>query len=189
RAQGLIHRHKKISGAKNSFLRAESLVNGFTEGNTDVFDGVVLVHIEIALGDDRQIECPVTRNEIKHVVEKPNAGGDLGLAAAIECKAKPDIGFSSSAMDGGGAGHASFFQVSFTSRRSVFISVNVPIVIRTKPGPMSFERSRSRMPLRSSLAKSAGPVRPKLARRKFPALGKVETPSLCNATANDSRVR
>src|SRR5271168_2428754 len=69
------------------------------------------------------------------------------------------------------------------------ISDFVPMLMRAKPGPISLERSRTKMPVRVSLAKSAGPCGPKSARRKFPALGYVVTPSFDNCAANSFRVR
>ena len=174
--EGFVHGHQEISGAEDSFFRAQRFLYGLAERDADVFDGVVLVDVEVALGGDGEIERTVTRNEIEHVIEETDAGGDFGLAAAIDQEAEADVGFLRFAMDGGRATHTSFFQMRRISRRRVFISAGVPMVMRTKPGPMSFERSRRRMPLRSSLAKRVGPVGPKLARRKFPPLGKVRTP-------------
>src|SRR5439155_20669338 len=152
--------------------RAERFLHSFAEGDADVFDRVVLIDVEIALGGDGEIECTVTSDEIEHVIEKADACGDFGFTAAVECEAEADVGLGSLAMDGGGATHASFFQFRRIPWRRVFISAGVPMVMRTKPGPISFERSRRRMPLRSSFAKSAGPAGPKLARRKLPPLGK-----------------
>src|SRR5258708_6841088 len=50
-------------------------------------------------------------DEIKHVIEEANAGGDFGFAAAVEREAEANVGFGGDAVDGGGAAHAPFFQV------------------------------------------------------------------------------
>src|ERR1700751_3577309 len=150
---------------------------------------MVLVDVEVALCGASEFKGAVTGDDIEHAIEEADAGGDFGFAAAVQRQAEADVGLSGFAMDRGGAAHASFFQVRRISPRSVFISAGVPMVMRTKPGPMSRDRSRRRMPLPSSFANRAGPSEPKLARRKFPALGKVMAPSLCRAVAKDCRVR
>ncbi len=50
-----------------------SAVDGFAEGDANVFDGMVLVHIEIAARADLQIEAPMARNLLEHVIEEANA--------------------------------------------------------------------------------------------------------------------
>ncbi len=78
----------------------------FAERDADIFNGVVLVDVQIAFCGDVEIESAVPRDEIQHVIEEADAGGNLGFAAAIEIEAKSDIGFAGGAMDGGGAAHA-----------------------------------------------------------------------------------
>jgi hypothetical protein len=95
-----VHGHQKISGAKNAALRTESFENGFTEGDANVFDGVVLIDVEIAARLDAKIEGAVTRDEIEHVVEKANAREDFGFATAFEIDGETDVGLVGFAMDG-----------------------------------------------------------------------------------------
>src|SRR5439155_11250468 len=85
--ESFVHRHQEISGAKNSFFRAERFLHSFAEGDADVFDRVVLIDVEIALGADGEIECTVTSDEIEHVMEKTDACGDFGFTAAVDCEA------------------------------------------------------------------------------------------------------
>ena len=48
------------------------------EGDADVFDRVMLIDVQIALGLDRQIERRVLGQQREHVVEEADAGGDRG---------------------------------------------------------------------------------------------------------------
>src|ERR1700745_292436 len=145
---------------------------------------MVLVDVEVALCGDSEFKGAVTCDDIEHVIEEADAGGDFGFAAAVQRQAEAEGGLGGFA-EGRGGGPASFFQERRISPRSVFISARVPMVMRTNPGPMSPDRSRRRIPLPSSFAKRAGPFEPKSARRKFPALGKTMAPSLCSAVAKD----
>src|SRR5882762_6645939 len=59
-----VHGHEEISGAQDAALRAESSLHGFAERNSDVFDGVMLVHVEIAAGLHVQIKSAMTRDKL-----------------------------------------------------------------------------------------------------------------------------
>ena len=61
--------------------------HGFAERDAGVFDGVVLIDVEIAFGFDVQIESAVARDEIEHVVEEADAGGDCA-----RCRGRRDSG-------------------------------------------------------------------------------------------------
>jgi hypothetical protein len=86
-------------------------LHGVAERNADVFDGMVLVNVKVPFGGDGEIEGPVASDQIEHVIEETDAGGDLGLTAAVETEADADIGLGGLAMDCGRAAHASFFQM------------------------------------------------------------------------------
>jgi len=60
---------------------------------------VVRIDREIAFGADDEIDLPVARDLVEHVVEKRNAGGELGAAAAVEAKLDHDPGFRRPALD------------------------------------------------------------------------------------------
>ena len=47
--------------------------------DADVFDGVVLVHVEIAFGVQLQVEAAMLGEQLQHVVEEADAGGDSYL--------------------------------------------------------------------------------------------------------------
>ena len=96
-------------------------------GNSDVFHGVVLVHIEIALGSQVEIESAVMREEFQHVIEEADAGRDVIASAAIDRKRGANLRLSGIALDDGFShrANASLMRVSSSvsrnavSRRSV----------------------------------------------------------------------
>lgn len=63
---------------------AECLSDSLPQANPDIFDRVVRVHCQVAIDRDGQIEEPVAREERQEMVERANAGVDLGLAGAVD---------------------------------------------------------------------------------------------------------
>jgi hypothetical protein len=72
---------------------AQRFAQSLSQNQTDVFNRVVTVDLQIAFGFDLQIEMAVPRELSQHVIEKRNAGRDAMVARAIEIQADPDIGF------------------------------------------------------------------------------------------------
>src|SRR5271155_3517070 len=72
-AERFIHRHQKISGSHDALLIAEGAVEGLAERNAYVLDCVVLVHVQITVACEIEIESPVARKQFQHVIEKANA--------------------------------------------------------------------------------------------------------------------
>src|SRR6266704_3175070 len=144
----------------------------------------MLVHVEIAAGVQFQIERTVPRNEFEHVVEEANSRGDARFSVAVEIQFQTDVRLVCSAGVQAGGFHS--LRINFRSR---CISDCVPMEIRTKPGPISLLRSRRRIPCFSIFRKRGGPDGPKFAKRKFPALGYVFTPTVFNSAANHARKR
>src|SRR5579884_160792 len=60
-AEGFVHRHDEVSGAQNSFFRAQRVRECFAKSDADVFDRVVLVDIKVPGCGELQVERPVTR--------------------------------------------------------------------------------------------------------------------------------
>ena len=50
------------------------MLHRFAQRDAHVFDGVVLVHVEIAACDQIEIERPVPRDLLEHVIEEADAG-------------------------------------------------------------------------------------------------------------------
>ena len=97
--QRFVHRHQEISGAQDAALVAEGLHDRFTERDASIFDGVMLIDVEIAFRFQTEIEGAMTRDEIEHVIEKANAGRNARRAAAVQIDAHANIGFVGLAME------------------------------------------------------------------------------------------
>ena len=61
----------------------------------------MLVHVQIAFGDQLQIEAAVLGEQLQHVIEEADAGGDLVRAAPFDREAAADLRFFGVALDGG----------------------------------------------------------------------------------------
>ena len=72
--EALVHRHDRPAVAVDAALVAERLFERLAEDDADVFDGVVRVDLQIALGVDVQIDQAVAREQVEHVIEEPDAG-------------------------------------------------------------------------------------------------------------------
>ena len=58
RDQRLLHRQREVAVAADAGFVAQGLPQRLAEANADVFDRVVLVDVQVALGLDRQVEQP-----------------------------------------------------------------------------------------------------------------------------------
>jgi hypothetical protein len=105
--QSFIHWHDEVSSAQDAALRSERFRDCFAEGDSGVFNGVMLIHVEIAFRLDFQIEGTVPRDQFEHVVQEAYAGANLCLPAAIEVKAQTNICFVRPAMNGCDSRHGS----------------------------------------------------------------------------------
>ena len=74
-------------------LLSQGLEHGLAKRDAGVFDGVMLIDVEIAFGVRVQIERAVARDEVEHMVEKADSGGDLRGASAVEIQT--DVGYPS----------------------------------------------------------------------------------------------
>ena len=61
----------------------------------------MLIDLEVALRTNRQIDAGVFRQQLEHVVEKPHAGGDLGLSRAVEIELDGHVSFIRLPRDAG----------------------------------------------------------------------------------------
>src|SRR5687767_4488271 len=181
--QGFVHRHDEIPGAVDAPPRAERRRHRFTERDADVFDRVMLIDVEIAGNLQRQVEGAVTRHELQHVVEKPDAGGDVVAAAPFQRQLQANRGFARVAGDYRAAHRTS--SIAAIPRR---VSSTMPAVTRMQPShPASFERSRTSTPRACRAATMAGARSPTRTSTKFAALGHVCSPSVAQACASKVR--
>src|SRR5271165_4339509 len=187
-SQSFVHRHHEISRAQDATLTAQRLGEGLAERNADVLDGVVLVHVEIAVRLQLQVERAVARNQLQHMVEKTDSAADLGATVAFDGQRNANVGFIGLAMNAG-APHAATSAPSFrsaaTSRKAAIsrsVCSAVPIVMRTQPSqPGSAERLRTRMPRCRIAATNSRWRWPTFSSRKLARLGQQWIPSLCSS--------
>lgn len=93
RRESFIHWHQEIAGAQDAPFAAERRVDCSAERNTDIFDGMVLIHVKVAGSIEPQVETAMARHQIKHVIEKRNSRGNFGFAPAIEIQVQVDLRF------------------------------------------------------------------------------------------------
>jgi len=72
------------SEATNTGFVAERYRKGLTKSDTDIFNGVMRVDLQIALGPNDEIEATVTTKLRKHVIEEREAGRGLVATLTIE---------------------------------------------------------------------------------------------------------
>lgn len=63
---------------------AECSVQRLAERESYVFGGMVLVHVQIALCLDGEVEASVARQTVEHVVEEPDSGADVSATRAVQ---------------------------------------------------------------------------------------------------------
>ena len=134
----LVHRHHEIAGAIDAAPVAEGLRDRLAERDAEILDSVMLIDIEIAARIDAQVEPPVPREELEHVIEKPDARTHAVPPLALEGDRERDAGFLRPAIDYRAA-HSTSSIASMQPR----VCSTIPVVMRTQPSqPGSVERSR-----------------------------------------------
>jgi hypothetical protein len=73
-----------VAVAAQALLVAERLGKRLAERDADVFDGVVGIDVQVALGFDFEVDQAVAGDLVEHVVEEGHAGGKAALTGAIE---------------------------------------------------------------------------------------------------------
>src|SRR5450759_3847840 len=63
----------------------------------------MLVHVEIAIGFDLQIETAVFGEQLEHMIEEADSGGDVVLAAAFDLQLAGDLRLLGVSLNGGGS--------------------------------------------------------------------------------------
>ena len=103
--QRFIHGH--IGGAitHNAAFVPKRLRKSLPQGNRDVFDRVMIINVQVALAFDCQVKQPVAREQVKHVVEKADAGVNCARACSIEIQRDGNVCFFSFAFDFCLSGH------------------------------------------------------------------------------------
>src|SRR5215469_15888313 len=61
RRERLVHGHQEVAGSKNTPFIAQSSVNRFSERDSDVFNGVMLVNVQVPACLHAQVKPAVSR--------------------------------------------------------------------------------------------------------------------------------
>jgi hypothetical protein len=82
-SQGFVHGHDGVTHAVDALTIAQGLGQGSAQDNAHVFHGMVFVDVQISFGAHGQIKAGVAGQSLEHVVQKANAGVEVGLTGAI----------------------------------------------------------------------------------------------------------
>lgn len=97
--QRLIHRHERLAIAIYPGLVTQRLHESLAQGDSDVFDRVMIVDFEIAFANDLQVEEAVLGEQVEHVLEKRHADRNSRLPRAVEIELDRDVRFFRLAMN------------------------------------------------------------------------------------------
>src|SRR5262249_44654521 len=86
------HRYNRRAIAIDARLVSQRFREGLAEANRDVFDRVVIIYVEITSTLHFEIEQPVAREQLEHVIEKRHTGFDPRPAGSIEAERYSDVG-------------------------------------------------------------------------------------------------
>jgi len=99
---------------------------------------VMLIDVEIAARLDAEIEGAMTRHQLQHVIEKPDAGAHRVLSATVERDPQADLRLVRAPIDYGAAHRTS--SITAMARR---VCSTIPVATRRDPAhPGSVDRSR-----------------------------------------------
>ena len=96
--QRLVHGQQAGTVAANAALVAKRLLERLSESETDVFDGVMAVHVKVALCLDDEIEAGVVSEQCEHVIEEPDARAHLCRSGAVDNQRDEDVGLGGAAL-------------------------------------------------------------------------------------------
>src|SRR2546422_152789 len=117
---------------------AQRAVERFTQRERAVLGRVVIVHRQVALAGERQVEARVAAECVKEMIEEADAGLDRCLAGAVEIERHANRRFARRASDSHRArahGSNSSRSASRSRTRAAPASVNAPAVtVRSSPG-------------------------------------------------------
>ena len=93
RRQCFVHRQGKMPITPQTGFVAERFRKRLTESDTGVLDGVMSVHMEIAVTTNRQVDQRVGGKKGEHVIEEAQAGGNFRITGAIEIERQRNLRF------------------------------------------------------------------------------------------------
>ena len=82
-----------------AFFVTHSFEQGLPQGNSNIFDGVVRIDVQVAFGANRDIHHAMPCDLIDHVIQKRHTGFQSGLASTIQTQFNADLSFEGIACD------------------------------------------------------------------------------------------
>ena len=101
----LVHGHGGRSVAGDAHPFAQRLVERLAEHDGGVLDGVVGTRLQVAADVDVEVDAPVAREQVEHVVEEADACVTRACACAFKGQRQAHIRLGGRALDGGCAAH------------------------------------------------------------------------------------
>ena len=156
--QRLIHRQIECPIAADTGLIADGLPECLPHRDADILDRMMSIHFQITITGQRQVHQTMRRHEIKHVIEKADAGVNNPFAAAIEIQDQFDSGLGGLALDRccTDAAHTRPSTNAFISAYQRSFSSRSPIEMRRQSlRPGASPKLRTPMPLLSRYSLSS----------------------------------
>ena len=91
----IVHR-KRIAITFDAALAAQCLIDAIAQGKGGVFDGVMLIDMQISYCTDIQVDVAMPRNLFKHVVKESQACGNISPTVSVKIQTDANIGFARS---------------------------------------------------------------------------------------------
>src|SRR6185436_12686408 len=180
-----------VAEAHEPLLVAGRLPQRLAEGDPDVLDRVVRVHLQVAIAADVDVDPRVGRERRQHMVEEADARPDPRAARAVEVQAEGDLRLPRLALDlcrPGLRAHARPLVASCpdstsavpSACRNVSFSCGVPTLTRRHCDSCGYEvTSRTSTPRRTSASNTAfGFADSSSSRKKFASEGRARTPGM-----------
>lgn len=117
--QRLIEWHQRMPEAGDALLVTQRLGKGLAEGDANILDGMMAIHMKVTVTAHIEVESAVLGKRGQHMVEKPYAAIEFGLPAAIKIDRNGDIGLTGLAVDAGLSGvcHVSLHKLFVANTR------------------------------------------------------------------------
>jgi hypothetical protein len=93
--ESFIHGHDKVASPQNPTAVSQRTVKHLAKRNPEVFDCVVLVHVQVACRGDFQIEAAMPREKFQHVIKKTDPSRNLVFASTLNGERDANVSFRS----------------------------------------------------------------------------------------------
>ena len=104
-SQRLVHGNRGVAETVDAGAVGQGRGQRASQDQGGVFDRVMVVHLQITLGGDGQIDQGVVGERGEEVIEEADSGGDLGAPVTVEIQGHRHGGLGGDALEGGSAGH------------------------------------------------------------------------------------